>query len=1670
MDLSGTTDLQAEFISWCREAVVDEAHAILLVGIPADTDVAQIESAAETVKSWGRVRVRATKVGTSPGILNALCECREEVNPKTVPPVLPHVEGENPWRVVVMREGDTSPAGFSEKLARFLANEGKSMQDLQGLVSPSGHSAGSPESIIRAVGDLLDKTGRQTTDSSAYRRLRTFSGSVPTPLGEESMENWMDQARMMISECECSEKEKRRRIVESLKGPALDIVKAVRFSCPDADALQYIEALESTFGTSESGEDLYFAFRLLRQLPGEALSDFLRRVEKSLNKVVQRGGLSPQMVDRVRVEQLIRGAVESDMMLLQLRLRDRKLKPPTFLALLNEIREAEESEVARQKIRTTVKSVQCQEQKFSFALVNELRAEIQDLKTKLGDESVKISPASRTPASQSKALKQSVESQRDTEIEALKQQLQQLQQQIGVLNVSYGVTVDQIQPQHKSVSAPSRARSAIDREDYFCYRCGEEGHIATKCTATENLPLVIQKLIRSLRRVKSGRNDASRDSPKAGTDCHSAKSQVDVSEANRLPKGLVGPSSTVSVKINGHPCKALLDSGSQVTIVFDSWYSKYLSDVPLQPLYGLSIWGLSSSSYPYKGYIVIDASFPAVFTGVEETISILALVCPEPQGFQQVPVIIGTNASFFSRLAALSGDPHTSEVLRSFRIQCNYPDACLTSPREKTTDIPEAKVKWDGPNALIVPPRGEVYVDCTMEYEEPMKNDIFVVETTADDQLPGGLFIPSVVLPSSAINMNTLQLPVHNETFKEVAVPPGTVIAHMFPTDTVTETRRVRTMSQTIDPTLFNFGTSAIPPEWERKLRQKLSERINVFSLEEWDVGWAKGVKHHIQLHDPRPFRERSRRIAPADIDDVRRHLKDLLAAGIIKESRRPYASPIVIARKKNGSVRMCIDYRTLNSRTGPDQYTTPRIDDALDCLSGSKWFSVLDLRSGYYQVEMAEESKDKTAFICPLGFYQFERMPQGVTGAPATFQRLMEKAVGDMHLLQVIVYLDDLIVFGRTLQEHEERLFKVLDRLEEFGLKVSIDKCQFCQEKVKYVGHIVSAAGVAPDPEKVEAITRWKMPSDLKSLRSFLGFCGFYRRFIKNYSAIVKPLTDLTRGYPPVKGRKDTTSKVTYFMETEPFGERWSPSCSEAFKSIVHHLTTAPVLAFADPSKPYVLHVDASLNGLGAVLNQEYPEGLRPVAYASRKLSATEQHYPTHQLEFLALKWAIVDKFHDYLYGVKFVVRTDNNPLTYILTSAKLNVTGHRWLVALATYDFSVQYKPGKQNVDADVLSRYPNNRDDEWTEIPDSAVKAVCQITSPSEDNESTSRLIDQLCVSPQSIPPMYACPAQLETGQMEWWTKADLRSAQDQDPIIAPVKRGVVLNKVITMPKSSNPALVLLQRQSQKLTIRDNLLYRVTRDQNGRERCQLVLPEKCHFQVMKSLHDHAGHLGGERTVELLRDRFYWPKMTQDVELYVRNCGRCIARKTLPQRSAPLKHITSSGPLDLVCIDFLSIEPDSKGIANVLVITDHFTRYAQAFPTKDQKAVTVAKVLCEKFFVHYGLPARIHSDQGRDFESRLIKELLGILGIRKSRTTPYHPQGDPQPERFNRTLLSMLGTLDPAKKVKWSQHISQLVHAYNCSKNDATGYSLIISSSDGKHVYLWIFALARHLIEIRK
>ena len=484
----------------------------------------------------------------------------------------------------------------------------------------------------------------------------------------------------------------------------------------------------------------------------------------------------------------------------------------------------------------------------------------------------------------------------------------------------------------------------------------------------------------------------------------------------------------------------------------------------------------------------------------------------------------------------------------------------------------------------------------------------------------------------------------------------------------------------------------------------------------------------------------------------------------------------------------------------------------------------------------------------------------------------------------------------------------------------------------------------------------------------------------------------------------------------------------------------------------------------MGAALYQEQDGKLRVIAYASRGLSKSERNYPTHKLEFFAIKWAVCEKFSDYLYGTSFQILTDNNPLTYVLTSAKLDAAGHRWLAALSTYQFTIKYRAGKSNSDADGLSRRPQSppcEDEAFIkereriedmkkrltgadEISHNVFTALCQrhfVTFEGEHHHDTDTelpvIAESLAIDPSTVTDVFG------EDTLPSMTNSDWCKAQRDDPSISRVIHWMegVLKPSLRDTKLEPPEVKLLLREWNKFEVRDSVLYRKWNDR-GNLVYQLVLPEQFRERALHGVHDEVGHLGFERALHLARARFYWPRMTIAIEEKCKKCERCFRRKAVPQKAAPLQNISTTFPLDLVCMDYLSIEPDNRDTRNVLVITDHFTKFAVAIPTKDQKAKTIAKALWENFIVHYGFPSRILSDQGRDFESNTIKELCALMGATKIRTTPYHPRGNPV-ERFNRTLLNMLGTLEERDKYHWRDFVKPLVHAYNCTRNDTTGYS---------------------------
>jgi transposase InsO family protein len=728
------------------------------------------------------------------------------------------------------------------------------------------------------------------------------------------------------------------------------------------------------------------------------------------------------------------------------------------------------------------------------------------------------------------------------------------------------------------------------------------------------------------------------------------------------------------------------------------------------------------------------------------------------------------------------------------------------------------------------------------------------------------------------------------------------------------------------------------------------------------------------------------------------------------------------------------VDYRQLNARTVKDAYALPRIEELLDTLAGSKYFSVLDLKSGYHQVEVREEHKERTAFtVAPLGFFEYNRMAMGLANAPATYQRLMEECLGDLHLKVCMVFLDDIIVFSDNFDEHLIRVEQVLDRLRLCGLKLNPKKCSFCQDKVRYVGHVVSADGIEADPEKCEQVKNWPRSTTPEEVRRFLGFCSYYRRFVKGFSSIARPLSELMpnpTASKKRKGKKGADQPKTVGKWT------WGQAQEEAFQKLKNCLSSPPVLGFADYAQPFELHTDASLDGLGAVLYQEQDGKKRVIAYASRGLSRSERNYPAHKLEFLALKWAVTEKFHDYLYGHSFSVYTDNNPLTYVLTTARLDATGHRWLAALSSYDFDIQYRPGASNADADALSRLPGIPKAEASattnHIPRESVSAVCQ-------SSQTVSFIEGLACSATVVDDSFPVAGQ----SLRKYTNDDIRAAQRADPVLGvwvdALGRG---RRPAKDDGPQNSASRALHQTADKLKLIDGKLYRET-EIHEQTRKQLVLPSKLVPEALTQCHNEVGHPGRDRTLSLLRERFFWPGMTTETEEWIKKCHRCICRKTPANARAPLVNIVTTQPLELVCVDFLTLEPSKGGYQYVLVITDHFTRFAQAVPTRNMTAKTTAEVFFQQFVVHYGMPKRLHSDQGANFGSRLIRELCNVMGTDKSRTTPYHPMGNGMTEHFNRTLLDMLGTLEQDQKKDWKAHISFLVHAYNCTPHESTNYS---------------------------
>lgn len=1015
---------------------------------------------------------------------------------------------------------------------------------------------------------------------------------------------------------------------------------------------------------------------------------------------------------------------------------------------------------------------------------------------------------------------------------------------------------------------------------------------------------------------------------------------------------------------NGKPVRFLVDSGAMVSVVRKEFVCDSQHIVTTQQTMLSNANGLPLVAVGETEAVVTVGGFNTehVFVVVED----LAVEC-----------ILG--ADFLSDNEAVLDCHHKTLSLK----------AKETSNAASQVDSHMEKVKLIScvvhlPSTLQVQPRSAQL--CLGQLESAMCTGISsgLVEPVDLTGKSKHVLIARSISPVESSNRVVLQL--INTGSKEVTLYKGMKVATFTPQQNVTvfdnftqgmqdqtdfinvvnESHAELSMDPKEEPLEIDLKESNLNHEQKEELLSLLQNFKDVFVSNTAPLGRTSAVQHTIVTEGP-PIRQPQRRLPFSLKTQTKTEIETMLKQGVIRPSNSPWSSPIVLVKKKDGSWRFCIDYRRLNTITHKDAYPLPRIDETLDSLSGAQYFTTLDLASGYWQVEVKEEHKEKTAFSTPFGHFEFNVMPFGLTNAPATFQRLMECVLAGLSPEECLIYLDDVIIFSSSFIDHLKSLYNVLERLRSSGLRLKLKKCQFAKQQVLYLGHIVSSKGVQPDPKNTEAVILFPTPTDIKELRQFLGLTNYYRKFIKDYAKIANPLYELTR----------KTAR----------GYQWSSSCQESFETLKQKLVNPPVLVYPDFRVPFIVHTDASESAIGGILSQNQEGRERVIAYWSRQLQKSERNYSTIEREALAVISA-VKEFYPYLYGFNFTLVTDHNPLTTLKALKDVGGRLARWMLFLQQFSFEFQYKPGSQHTNADCMSR----------------------------------------------IPPLQKPQVAAVTSQADPFTITDIKEAQSQDKTITDAMNALRKGKL----PSNFP-------ESDRFVIKDGLLCRKLSKGEARGSHQIVVPHTLQDCVLKQLHDGSGHLGKKKTFKKVQAHYYWPGYSNDVARWIQQCHRCQQRQDpQPKPCAPLSTISSEFPFQRLSWDIMGPLPTSEqGNKYILVITDMFSKWVEAFAIKDTTSSTLAKILVDQIICRYGVPVSIHSDQGANLCSDLIQKTCDLLGIHRTQTSAYHPQGNGQVERFNRTLQAMLSKMIEEQQTTWDQHLQKALFAYRTSIHESSGFS---------------------------
>ncbi|CAF1502254.1 unnamed protein product [Adineta steineri] len=863
-----------------------------------------------------------------------------------------------------------------------------------------------------------------------------------------------------------------------------------------------------------------------------------------------------------------------------------------------------------------------------------------------------------------------------------------------------------------------------------------------------------------------------------------------------------------------------------------------------------------------------------------------------------------------------------------------------------------------------------------------------------------------------------MHIQVANLTKKMIMVHPGQKLATMTrlnkaqlnAINQLDEKPKQITSFNTTNETALDLSVTNLSQHQKDNLQKLVQSFSDIFRKQN---GRTKMIQHQIKLiPESKPCNSPPYRYSPAKRQVIEENIQEMKEEGIIEPSKSPWASPVVLTPKKDGTIRFCVDYRKLNAMTTRDAYPILRIDDTLDSLQEAKFVSTLDLRSGYWQVEMDEEAKEKTAFVTHKGLYEFNVMPYGLTNAPATFQRLMDIVLAGLKWQCCLVYIDDIVIYSPTFEQHLIDLKNVFLALREANLTLKASKCCFCRKEMKYLGHIVTQDGIKPDPTLTKAVSDFPQPKTIKDVQSFLGLSGYYRRFIKNYSKIAEPLVKQLRQ-----------------LKERNYHLNWTKECTAAFETLKEKLTNAPIMSTPNFNQSFILELDACEYGLGAVLAQEYNKQKFVIAYASRTLSSAERNYGATEREALAIVWA-TQHFRPYLDGFKVLIRSDCKALQWLKNAKDISGRLARWAMKLSAFQIeSIQYRPGTANANADSLSRNPiattstNSMEGSMPEVNESNEKAMRQeINNINSLNSYEISTIDTLINLWEN------------TNILE-----DIKKEQQADSKLNPIVQQIKANPSPDFNDKKQPFVLI-----------NDILYKIknsNRHYNQRilgNKHLLVIPKSMQHKLLQWAHDHptAGHAGQQKTLFRLSTRVYWDSLRKDIYNYVAACNECQKFKYNNTPTAtPIQLHEVFEPWHTIGIDLMGPFPaTSRQKRFLLVIVDYFTRWVEIFPMNLTTSSAIAEILINEVFSRYGLPKYILSDNGPQFISNIFNAFCQLFTIQRKFTANYHPQTN-MTERVNRTLKPLIAIFAQQHPHSWDKELYKLAFAIRTSVNETTG-----------------------------